>query len=112
MIEEATEGEEEDRQHAEEGKDGERHGRVQRFRYLSDQVTEPGLLRRAFVSSATVKWLEPRSPTLDATLGVSVTEAGALGFVAVYCCLRSHRTFPSKRLCEPTSIEQRAQVKV
>jgi hypothetical protein len=28
---------------------------------------------------ATVKWLEPRSPTLAATLGVSVAEAGALG---------------------------------
>ncbi|MFD9190127.1 hypothetical protein ACFWCA_18060 [Streptomyces phaeochromogenes] len=79
LIEEATEGEEEDRQHAKEGENGERHGRVQRFRYLSDQVTEPGLLRRAFVSSATAKWLEPRSPTLDATLGVSVAEAGALG---------------------------------
>lgn len=47
------------------------------------QVTEPGLLRRAFVSSATVKWLEPRSPTLDVTLGVSVAEAGALGNTVV-----------------------------
>jgi hypothetical protein len=110
LIEEATNGEEEDRQHTKKCEDGERYGRVQRFRYLSDQVTEPRLSRRAFVSSATVKWLEPRCPTLDATLGVSVAEVGALGFPLGTAGRTESRTF--KRLCEPASIGRDAQVKV
>ncbi|MFJ8590701.1 hypothetical protein [Streptomyces sp. NPDC093598] len=84
LIEEATKGEEEDRQHAEEGEDGERHGRVQRFGTFRGQVTEPWLMRRAFVSSATVKWLELRSPAADVSPGVSVGQAFAQPSIKSY----------------------------
>lgn len=102
-IKEAPQGEEQDRQNTEDGEDAERHGRVQRSQYLPVQVTEPGLLRRAFISSATAKWLEPRSPTLDATPGVSVTEVVNS---ASYWCLIAYRSRerPHRAFCGPTSI--------
>lgn len=81
------------------------------FGYLSDQVTEPGLCAGHSSARPRMKWLEPRSPTLDATLGVSVTEVGAprLCFRVLLVVLSRG---PSKRLCEPTSIGQNAQVRV
>ncbi len=54
------------------------------FGTFRGQVTEPWLMRRAFVSSATVKWLELRSPASDVSPGVSVGQAFAQPSIKSY----------------------------
>lgn len=84
LIEEATEGEEEDRQHAEEGENGERHGRVQRFRLPFRSGDRAGSLRRAFVSSATDEVARTEKPYARRNAGCLSNRGGCAS--AVFPC--------------------------